>query len=322
MRISSGRGARYSSGSDRGKECSTPGTVRRPLSSTTARGLAVRRILQRGQVESHIRQLESMDKHLTTAIDFYSNAYNTVVAAKNEIISISDDAQDQIDDMLNSDTDDAAGRQAQIDGIVNKAFMQNTGVVSQGGGRTRRQATRSFTTRHRSPTCRQPGPGSRSRSRGDLPGHPPLGPGSVHDLKGATAPPPLRRRSSDLTPSPGPPSEQAPAVARHPPGRSAPNPPSHPPPRDCSDASPATPSPSSAPPTPRPTTPTPPAAAPPAPPARSAVPSPPAPTRAEHVVRRLRGSPGSGGAPSPLSQSIGGSQGGGGGNQAAPRAHR
>ncbi len=89
----------------------------------------------KGRVESHIQKLESLDKQLTSAIDFYNNAYNTVVAAKNEIISISEDAQDQIDDMLNSDTDDEAGRQAQIQGIVNKALMQNSGVVTQHGGR-------------------------------------------------------------------------------------------------------------------------------------------------------------------------------------------
>ena len=78
----------------------------------------------KGKLESHIQKLESLDKQLTIAIDFYNNAYNTVVGAKNEVIGISEDAQDQIDDMLNEDTDDVAGRQAQIQGIVNKAFAE------------------------------------------------------------------------------------------------------------------------------------------------------------------------------------------------------
>ena len=84
--------------------------------------------------DSHIGKLDALDERLTNAITFYNNAYNTVVSAKNEIIGISEDAQDQIDDMLNSDTNDEAGRQAQIEGIVSKAFMRNSGVVTQHGG--------------------------------------------------------------------------------------------------------------------------------------------------------------------------------------------
>ncbi|MDT5396849.1 MAG: hypothetical protein QOK33_80, partial [Mycobacterium sp.] len=84
-------------------------------------------------VDAEIQKLEALDQQLTAAINFYNEAYEVTVKAKNLIIEVTDAAQDQIDTLANDSANDGDDRSSEMQSIVDRAFSANSLAVSVAG---------------------------------------------------------------------------------------------------------------------------------------------------------------------------------------------
>src|SRR3954471_4807697 len=80
-------------------------------------------------VERNINQMESLDDALRRAIEFHGRAFTSILNAKKGITNISEDAQSNIDDLMESESKDENARQNIIQTIVRGAFNRNSSVV-------------------------------------------------------------------------------------------------------------------------------------------------------------------------------------------------
>jgi hypothetical protein len=81
-------------------------------------------------VDARIKAMQSIDDDLTKAVSFFRNASASVLNAKQHIIAICDQAQQEIDGLADQDFVDDSDRQSAIRAIVDAAHDLNTATVA------------------------------------------------------------------------------------------------------------------------------------------------------------------------------------------------
>ena len=84
-------------------------------------------------IDRKVADMEDLDHQLQQAIDFYKAAFDRTVTAKNEIIDVSDEAQQRIDERVAESDQDGKDRSGEIQAIVDKAYSDNSQIVSAAG---------------------------------------------------------------------------------------------------------------------------------------------------------------------------------------------
>jgi hypothetical protein len=82
------------------------------------------------EVDARIKAMQSIDDDLSKAITFFHNASTSVLKAKQHIIAICDQAQQEIDGLDDQDFKDDSDRQSAIREIVDAAHDLNTATVA------------------------------------------------------------------------------------------------------------------------------------------------------------------------------------------------
>ena len=82
------------------------------------------------RMEERIEKMDGLVTQLTNTIDFYNAAFDKTVAAKNEIVELTDAAQSQIDDLVAASEDDGQDRSADIQRVVDETYSKNSHVVT------------------------------------------------------------------------------------------------------------------------------------------------------------------------------------------------